>query len=147
MPIKLEFPKLVWKEKSVQPALEVSIDFLPEEYQGDWHDPIHQFTRRWVHQKNFTASSTLWMWGCISVNLAQRHKPSVPSWSDFVVQFGMPAEFLNSLAADLDARFDHQAAITEQLTAIRADGWTPICHVEQGRVFKRVDADEWLEVE
>jgi hypothetical protein len=100
-----------------------------------------------VKKKEFTGSATLWMWGCISVNLASRHQPSVPSWSDFVVQFGLPAEYLTKLASDLEARFDRQAAMSEHLMFKLDDGWSPICHIEQGRAFKRVDADEWHEAD
>jgi hypothetical protein len=90
----LEFPLLIWQEGKAQPALEVSIDFLPKKFEGKWLGTVRGLTSDWVLQNSFKKSTTLWMWGCISVNLVSRHPDHpVPSWSDFIIQFGLPERF------------------------------------------------------
>ena len=72
------------------------------------------------------------MWGAISVNLIRCHPAHpVPSWSEFLVQFGLPEKFIDELERELQKTFDGQAAITEYVSPNRDEGWTPICHVEK----------------
>jgi hypothetical protein len=140
----LEFPDLEWKEGKAQPAIEVSIDFLPQRFRGKWHRAVHEVTAEWMGKHPFKKRATIWMWGCISVNMISRHpEHAQPSWSDFLIQFGLPNTFIPYLEHRLASLFKDQAAITEVLHPVREDGWTAICHVEQGRVWKESDADVW----
>jgi hypothetical protein len=68
---------------------------------------------------------------------------SQPSWSDFLIQFGLPESFLPWLEQRLAKAFDGQAAITEMLSSVRDDGWSAICHIEQNCVWSLIDADTW----
>jgi hypothetical protein len=141
---QLEFPDHEWKTGLSRPAIEVSIDFLPAEYKGAWHRAIHEFAARWVKAKKFQKTATIWMWGTISTNLVSRHPENpVPSWSDFLIQFGLPEAFWTDLEQHLAREFAGQCAITMMVEPSRDDGWTPICHIEQGQVWKEVDADTW----
>jgi hypothetical protein len=141
---ELEFPEHPWVEGQIRPTIEVSIDFLPQRYQGKWHRAVHRFTDNWVRKRKFQQKAAIWMWGCISVNLISRHPDNqVPSWSDFLIQFGMPSRFWDELRMYLDSEFAGQCGGTEMLPATRSEGWVPICHVEQGKVWTLVDADTW----
>lgn len=140
----LEFPEFSWREGSIAPALEVSIDFLPEPLEGQWLDVVREFTASWVKANEFKKSGTIWMWGTMSVNLVSRHPEyPVPSWSDFLVQVGLSKRFLAELDAHSSFHFGGQSGVTEQLALRRDDGWTPVCHVEQGRAWEQVDGDTW----
>jgi len=140
----LEFPELEWTEGTPRPAIEVSIDFLPKEFQGDWHRVVHALMAEWLRKNRFKMRATIWMWGCVSANMISRHPNNPqPSWSDFLIQFGLPTEFLPWLEQRLAAVFERQAGITEVLPAVRENGWTAICHVEQERVWTLIDADTW----
>ena len=141
---RLEFPEHTWQEGRVCPTIEVSIDFLPQKYYGNWHRSVHQFAENWVLNHKFQRKATIWMWGCMSVNLVSAHPNNpVPSWSDFLIQFGLPSKFWGGLRMYLDSEFAGQCGGTKMLPAIHSEGWTPICHVEQGKVWTLVDADTW----
>ncbi len=145
----LSFPGYIWREDEVRPALEVSIDFLPKQFEGRWIDAVTEFTAGWVLRSRFAKKATLWNWCCISVNLISRHPQNqVPSLSEFIVQFGFPEDFLNDLEEALCKPFDNQLGMTEMLLTRRADGWRPICHVEAKRAWKTADSpDDWVPVE
>jgi hypothetical protein len=84
------------------------------------------------------------MWGTISVNLIRCHPAHpVPSWSEFLVQFGFPEKFIEELELELQRTFNGQAAITEVLAPQRDDGWAPICHVEKETVWIEHDPGQW----
>lgn len=137
----LEFPELAWKEGERKLAIEISIDYLPQEYQGRWQHPILEFTANWVANKSFEKKGTVYMWGSMSCNYAMKH--GVPSWSEFIIVFGLPAVFADALARSLTGTFRDQAGYREYVTARRDDGWSAFCHVEQGNVWTLVDADTW----
>ena len=140
----LEYPDLSWAAGKSLPAIEVSIDFLPDEFQGRWLDVVRQFTADWVSQTGFRQQGTIWMWGQLSVNLVSRHPAHpVPSWSDFLVQVGFPPAYFDALARHVEGRFERQAAVTECLTLEHDAGWAPICHVEDGRTWRPIDEYIW----
>jgi hypothetical protein len=144
---QIEWPELVWKEGATVPAVEVSLDFIPEQYYGNWQPVVRAFAAEWVERKSFKKKATIWMWGAISVNLISRHPQNpVPSWSEFLVVNGFPDQFLSDLASRLEDTFDGQAAITEYVEANREAGWTAICHIERGRAWVPVDGDMTWEV-
>ncbi len=145
MTVELEYPELTWKEGQLVPAIEVSIDFLPREYQGNWHRAVQAYTARWVKEKEFKKKGSLWMWGCISVNMISRHpEVHMPTWSDFIIQFGLPTNFIPGLSLRLERVFKGQAAITEHLQSVRDHGWVAICHVEQNKAWIPKDGDSWI---
>jgi hypothetical protein len=41
-------------------AIEVSIDFLPKEFQGNWHRTVHAYTAKWVEKNAYREKATLW---------------------------------------------------------------------------------------
>jgi hypothetical protein len=117
---------------------------LPEPLKVKWHGVIRKFTADWIQKNAFKKRATLWMWGCMSVNLISRHPQySVPSWSDFILQFGLPGRFISELDTALAGKFDDQAALTEIITFKRDDGWAAICHIEQGRAWAPEGDDSW----
>jgi hypothetical protein len=141
---ELEFPDHAWKEGQIRPSIEVGIDFLPAKCLGSWHRVVHGFADTWVQKHRFQKRATIWMWGCMSANLISRHPDNpIPSWSDFLIQFGFQSSFWDELRMYLDREFAGQCGGTEMMQAIRDEGWTPICHIEQGKVWTRIDADTW----
>lgn len=141
---ELEFPDHARKEGQIRPGIEVSIDFLPKKYRNAWHRAVHTHADRWLQKNRFQKTATIWMWGCMSVNLISRHPDTaVPSWSDFLIQFGLPSAFWDQLRTYLDREFAGQCGSTEMMQAKRDDGWCPICHIEQGKVWTLADADTW----
>lgn len=144
----LEFPDLISKNGQTRSALEVSIDFLPEAYKGKWHKVVREFTAKWVRKNAFKKSATLWMWGCISGNLISKHPQNpVPSWSDFIVQFGLPGSFIEELETALARKFGGQVVITEELAFRPDDGWTAICHIEQSKTWAPAGDDTWTPID
>jgi hypothetical protein len=137
----LSFPELAWKEGERRPAIEISIDFIPNEFQGKWLSVVRKFTGNWVRTNNFRGKGTLWMWGTMSVNYITLNH--VPSWSEFVIQFGLPDKFFNQLEQYLSKQFDHRTGFKEHVTATRGNGWTAICCVEAGKAWIEDDADTW----
>src|SRR5436190_1666463 len=110
----LNFPDYVSKEGQSRAGLEVGIQFLPKQFEGRWLDPVRKFTANWVQRNGFSKRATLWMWGCMSANLISRHpQNSTPSWSEYIVQFGLPERFLDELQESLRPAFDDQVALTE----------------------------------
>jgi hypothetical protein len=145
---ELNFPEYSWKESRPRTALEVSIDFLPDQYKGRWLDVVRKFTADWVSRNSFKKKATLWMWGSLSVNFISRHPATqVPNWSEFIVQFGLPDRFLEHLARVLGRTFDDEAAITEVIEVRSDDGWAPICHVERNRAWRAADPDRWVPID
>ncbi len=141
----LKYPDLVWKEREIRPAIEVSIDFLPEKYQGKWRAVVIEYTSHWIERNNFSKKATIWQWATLSVNLALRHPQHFgPSLSEFIVQFGLPGSFFAGLAAELKQKFENQCDITEHLAFQADDGWSAFCHVEQNKAWKEDDADIWV---
>lgn len=137
---RLEYPELQSIDGAARPALEISLDFLPKNFEGRWLDVVRGFTADWVARTSFKAKATIWMWGAMSVNLAHRH-PShpVPSWSEFLIAFGFPPAFFEALATLIEDRFEGQAGITQQIDFNEDAGWTAICHVECGRAWMPLD--------
>ena len=142
----LEYPDLVSKEHEIRPAIEVSIDFLPEKYQGKWRSVVNDFTCHWIQRNNFSKRATIWQWATLSVNFLSRHPQYPgPSLSEFIVAFGLPSSFFSELAAELMQKFDNQCGI-EHIAFQLSDGWSAFCHIEQNRAWKEDDADIWVPV-
>src|SRR5690348_4195339 len=87
----LEFPDLVWKERTAAYGVEVGIDLLPPKFDGKWRRTVERSLDKWVRSKKFTKSATLWMWGTMSSNFL--HESNGPSWSEFLVAVGLPEAF------------------------------------------------------
>lgn len=139
--VKLEFPDLAWRERQIRHALEVRIDALPEEFQDQWHLPVHEFASRWIAQNSFTEKATLWQWGNMSANIIPR---ADFGWSEFIIQFGLPRSFMQGLERHLVATFRGCVRLSEMMPALRDDGWSPFCHIEQGRVWEQEDVYVWI---
>lgn len=99
-------------------------------------------------RKGFGRRATIWNWCCMSVNLVSRHPQNPrPSLSEFLIQFGLPGDFLGELQNALWKPFDQQLGVTEMLVARHDDGWRPICHVEGKRAWKFEDSpDDWVPI-
>lgn len=145
MPTSLQFPELVIRKAPV-PALEVGIDYLSEELELRWMDELREFTRVFVERSGFQKKATIWNWCGMSVNLT-RAGQRPPGRSMWHVAFGLPGTFLPELEGYLGHQLGSEnVRISEYMVPSRADGWQPICHVEQGRAWWPLDAAEWAVV-
>ncbi len=141
---QLHFPDLAWKSNQERLAVEVSVDFLPAEYENNWHRGVHECVADWVKKNNFKKEATLWTWAGPSVNLISRHPQyQAPTLSEFIVQFGLSDNFMIMLMQMLVGKFDNQVGASELFRPHRDEGWLAFCHIEQGRVWKCEDADTW----
>lgn len=135
----LEFPDRVWTEGSDAHGVEVAIDLLPAEIKGNWRRAVESSTDVWVRSQGFKKSATLWMWGTMSINFN-----NVPGWSEIVVPVGLPKLFLSYLHDGLSKRLRNCVRFSEAVHLLRDDGWTAICHVQDGIVWVEEDADLWV---
>lgn len=142
MSMTLEFPEHVWKEKSVKYGIEVSIDFLPPEFEGNWLPVVYAASEKWVRSKKFDGKATLWMWGTVSINFQAVNDDA--SWSEFVIPVGLPESFLIFLHAELTKSFGNKVRFSEGIQLRRAEGWAAICHIENGRAWVEEDANLWI---
>jgi len=138
----LEFPDLVWKERTAAYGVEVGIDLLPPKFDGKWRRTVERSLDKWVRSKKFAKSATLWMWGTMSSNFL--HESNGPCWSEFLVAVGLPEEFLTDLQDDLLRSFRKGVRASEAIELFRDDGWAAICHVQDGTVWIQEDADLWV---
>ena len=135
----LEFPDHHWTEGSIAYGVEVAIDLLPSQFEGKWRRAVESSTDAWVRSKGFEKRATLWMWGTMSLNFS-----NLPGWSEFVVPVGLPKSFLKHLHAGLSETFRNGVRFSEAVQLVRDDGWTAICHIQDGVVFIEEDADLWV---
>jgi hypothetical protein len=135
----IEFPDHPWTEGSIAYGVEVAIDLLPLQFEGKWRRAVESSTDAWVRLKQFKKPATLWMWGTISINFNNS-----PGWSEFVIPVGLPKSFLIHLHADLLKKFGKGVRSSEAVQLVRDDGWTPICHVQDGVVWVEEDANVWV---
>ena len=141
---RLSFPDLVKKTNSPVPALEIGIDYLPKKLQIGWMDHILQFTQRYVESNSITDKATIWNWGGYSQNLSHNGEPG---FSMFHIVFGLPTSFLPALELHMQQKLGiNNVGIKEYVLYHPDDGWTAVCHIEQGRAWETVDANEWAPV-
>jgi hypothetical protein len=142
MPGSLIYPDLVVRYQIPVPSLEVGIDFLPERLEEGWMEEVEEFTRLFVERSGFQKAATIWNWCGMSVNLCRAGRP--PGRSMFHVAFGLPSAFLSQLEHHLQRRLGvENVRIAEHVAVGHDDGWMPVCHVEQGKAWTRLDDEEW----
>jgi len=131
--------QLVWR-KRVVPALEIRIDELPDEYRGNWQTSIRNFLAHWVNKNAFSQRATLWHWGSMSAN----YVPNAEfGWSEFIIEFGLPGNALESLEKYLSTIFGGRVRISGEVEARRDAGWAPFCHIEETGIWRPEDAYTW----
>ena len=142
-PCSLMFPELVMRNHARLPALEVGIDYFPERLEIGWLRYLEDCTCQFVESTNFQRKATIWNWCGISVNLSKGNSRPLGR-SMFHVVFGLPSKFLSLLELHMQRHLGwDNARVTEYITVNDDDGWVPVCHVEQGKVWKPLDAAEW----
>ncbi|WP_262269582.1 hypothetical protein [Microvirga yunnanensis] len=141
----LEAPELVWTNGMSRSVLEVSLESIPTEFEGQWLNVVRDFIAEWVRRNSFTGEATIWMWEAIGANLIGRHTSTpAPGSSEFIIQFGLPEKFIRDLELTLQTVLDGHAAVTEVLTAQEDERWAPIFHVQDGLVWSEDDPGEWV---
>jgi type I restriction enzyme R subunit len=138
----LDFPDLVSKSGARKLCLEIAIDCLPEALQIGWMRYLHEFTHAYVRKTGFTGRATIWNY-CEFVSAFSCEAAPI-SRSMLHVAFGLPDSFLKDLEAYLRSRLGARNVAIRQYVGFRSDdGWMSVCHVEQGRAWRPVDACEW----
>jgi hypothetical protein len=141
MSANLEWPDLVSKTNLPVPALEIGVDYLPEKYQIGWIKHILSFTSEYVSIKNIKRKATIWNWGGYSQNLRPGHEPG---YNMFHISFGLPAAFMPELEVYMKQKLGSENVGIKEHVAYDPDaGWMAICHIEQGKAWEAVDANEW----
>lgn len=140
-PEEIESPKLVIKSGGPFPSIEVDTDHLP--YDGAFEDALYAATKEWVKRKKFSGTATIWTWGTSSCNFIEHGVV----WSVFVVPFGLGAgtSFLEHLHSHLSRKLNC-VRFGDYVTPNEDDGWSGVCHVQDGKVFQVIDAITWSEV-
>ena len=55
------YPELVSKKGSYL-SIEIDINYIPKEYQGDWTKVIVEITKNWISSKAFSKKGTIWVY-------------------------------------------------------------------------------------
>lgn len=122
-------------------TIEIAVDQLPAAM-SDWHGVVAGITRAWVTRKNYARAGTLWGRGSPSFNFQGEE----PTWVEWVVVCGLPAEFQRHLGGLLAARTSGAVRGASDYASVnRSDGWAPILHIEGGAVWRPVDEFTWCE--
>ena len=137
----LEFPEYNCRDEQVRQTVQVDLDHLPEKFEGNWLQHVRTFTSKWIEEKGFDKSATIWMWGTASADF---NHPT-PSWAEFLVQFGLPSKFLSELYTHLSHLFGgncRQGYIQFQ----KDEGWQPVCHIEQNAAWQDAGGECWTKL-
>lgn len=139
----LHNPDLVFHDKTCVPILELNIGKLPEEHRCDWLSYIAKPTREWLKKSKFKGKATIWM----IINPSLNFENDVFTQSAFLIVQGFRECFFSFLYGGVKGGLGNKITCLDQIILHKnIDGWSPVLHVEQGRVFVRVDAEEWEEV-
>lgn len=138
----LHNPKLIFKDRESVPILEFNIDQFPELYKPDWYPFVVRPTKEWLRKTKYKGRGTLWAISNPSLNFGDEWVQSV-----FVIVQGFRETFFGYLLKETKDELENLVTCLENTVLHRDyDGWNPIAHVEQGRVFRQVDVEEWEEI-
>lgn len=133
----LEYPDFVLKENENLLAIQINTD----DVKYGWQDFIRHFAASWVIQHNFSKKATIWMHTELSIDF--QSITNRPVMANFVVQFGLPSNFINSLSHNLSKRFGEEFFRFDYVDFEGYGSWLPISHIEQGTAWKQIDTDIW----
>jgi hypothetical protein len=128
-------PELVFSKRGPFPSIEIDINYIPEAYQTKWTKTVIEITNEWIKTKCFTKRGTIWMWTTSSVNF--HHQMATPS--EFIVSLGFPKDFLTFLQTKLKIYFGSQTIRLSDYVSLN-DEWITLCHVENSKVWKEIEA-------
>lgn len=139
----LHFPELVFHDRTSVPILELNIDKLPEEYRHDWLPFFSGTTKDWLKKKpKFKGKGTVWVIHNPSLNFDNEWTRSA-----MIIVQGFSENFFEFLYLEVKSELgDLLTCLDQTIIHEEIDGWSPLVHVEQGRVWRPVDAEEWEEV-
>ena len=135
-------PRLVLRRTRPVPSIEVDNDAIVGPYaNGEWEPLVGSFTFDWVQAEHFSKLATIWMWLSPSVNFHH------PGYSVFIAQFGLPVAFFRALESHLSSLLPGKIRLSDHVQPNRSDGWRSRIHVQDGKVWKPLDAIEWVEIQ
>jgi len=141
-PRSLHNPDLLFSDRKAVPILELNIDRFPGHYKSDWYPLIIKPTKVWLGNTKFKGRGTIWAISNPSLNFGEEWVQSV-----FLICQGFRESFFSFLYQETKAELgDLVTCLENTVPRKEIDGWNPICHVEMGRVFRCVEAEEWEEV-
>lgn len=129
------YPELVFSKNRPFPSIEIDINYIDENYQAEWTKIIIKITKEWITTRNFSKRGTIWMWTTSSVNF--HHQMATPS--EFIVSLGFPQDFLTFLESKLKKYFGSKTVRLSDYACLN-DEWISLCHVENSKVWKEVEA-------
>mgnify|MGYP003984346069 CR=1 FL=1 len=137
----LHNPNLVFNDRTSVPILELNINKLPEEHRHDWLRFISQPTKEWLGKSKYKGKGTIWIIFSPSLNFNNELTQSI-----FLICQGFKEDFFGFLYQEVKSELGNLVTCLDQMTIHKEiDGWNAILHVEQGRVWRPVDAEEWEE--
>jgi hypothetical protein len=137
MVIRLEYPDYVSKDGRQLSAIQINSDDIKERWQGY----VRLFAARWVGKHSFLKRSTIWQHERLSIDF----QPVINHhlMTTFICQFGLQSRFVEALFRDLCRRFDDKFFRFDSIVFNESEGWSPICHIEQGSAWEQIDTDIW----
>lgn len=133
---------LVIKQEKETPTIEVDSDKISGEYGfGGWQFLIPPFTARWVKQKKFAKAATVWTRSGPSYSFGHT------SFSDFIVQFGLPLSYFGALKQHLEEHVGASVRFSDHVRAKLADGWCSQIHVQDTETWIPGDTLGWVKVD
>ena len=141
--MKLIHPEFVLIDQYEIPTLELDLGkhTAPPEI-ANWQSLVEDITSEWVRDNQFKGTATVWMWRSHSQRF---HADGV---SVYINQCGMPSLFLKYLQKKLKGHFRGQLEYIGTTWILVDRGWRPLCHIEDGKVWKPKDTVEssWVKV-
>lgn len=136
----LNNPNLVFSDKRAVPILEFNIDQFPDKYKHDWLPITIKPTKEWLKKTKFQGRGTIWAISNTSLNFENEWVQSV-----FLIVQGFRESFFEFIYVELKQELGNLVICLENTVPHEFDGWNAILHVEQGRVFVKIDAEDWEE--
>lgn len=135
-------PKLIFHDKESFPILELNVDKFPLKLKPDWSPCVIAPTRKWIKKTGYRGRGTIWIVHNISLNFGHEEWVHVI----FLITQGFCDSFFGYLLEQTKAELGDLVTCLDQMLIHKGvDGWSPLVHVEQGRVFIQSDAEEWGE--
>ncbi len=138
----LKNPTVVIKRATPTPSIEVDNDEISGRYaSGAWEDLIAPLTAKWVKNKKFAKSATIWTWSSPSVSFGH------PGYSVFIAQFGLPMSYFEALERHLAGHLGNLVRFSDYVQPSLRDGWRARIHVQDSEAWVPEDAIEWAKVD
>ena len=137
MVVRLEYPDCVSKDGRQLSASQTSTEDIKERWQGY----VRLFAVRLVGKHSFLKISTIWQYDRLSIDFQPVTNHHL--MTTFTCQLGLQSRFVEALFRDLYKLFGDKLFRFDSIVLNESEGWSPICHIEQGSAWEQIDTDIW----